>query len=255
MRGLLSLLLIIFVLLVIMRLASPIRGGKPDGKRRAYRYRARRDLRTLRLYDAENQLLGPLIVALLLLSDVLGDDPSLLTVCVLAGAVLGVMNRISSAWKTLLIVMAAVGLSLQYLQFFRLMAEPHEAGLLASLYKASFLLLVWACFSLGALFSVVWSRNLSIKALSFVVILELLMVIADPAFEASLANPLAATVTWGLVACCVAIFLGLFSFPITLDLLSVGTALALWSSTAGADIVPVLVGVLVGVFARAVLSR
>lgn len=254
-RSLLSMLLVIGVLLLVVRGAAPIRGEQKGGKRGPYRYRARKDLRILKQYDIENHLLGPLLVTLLLLSSALGGGQELLTLCIVMGACLGVLNRSKTFWRPILFVIAIAGLLVQSIQALYFIIQPHEAGLLVVTYKASFLLLVFTCFVIGAFFSLVWDRKFTVKALSFVVVLEILMLFAEPAFEVSLANPLVETVKWGLVACAVAGGLGLFSFPITLDLLAIGMLIALWASATGDDFFPVITGTLAGLLARAVVGR
>lgn len=251
-QSLLSLLLIICVLLLIMRLAAPTRGGRPEGKRGRYKYRARTSWRILGQYDIENHLLGPLVVALLLLVAVLGESPDLLGACVSVGIFLGIANRLDLLWKATVLVLALIGSVIQIVQAVLFIAEPHAAGLMAGLYKASVLILIWAFFSLGALFSVMWSRNLTYKALSFIVVLELVMVLAEPFFEVSFHMPPLWVITWVGVACAVAAGIGLMSFPITLDLLAVGLGLALWSSAVVDEphLGTVVVGVFVGLFVR-----
>lgn len=257
-QSLLTLLLMIGVLLWIMRwAAAPIRGGKTDGKRGPYFYRSRSDLRILRQYGLEHHFFGPLVVAMLLLTSTLADAPDLAFVCILVGACLGAANRVEGLWTAALVTMAVVGIVIQLVEVFRFVFEPHDAYGVAILLKASALVVICACFVLGAAFSLAWNRKVTHRALCFIVVLELVMVLAEPAFHVALHSHPLAVLTWLGVACALAGGLGLMSFPITLDLLAVALGVALWSSAAGDEpwsVAAAPVGVLAGFGARCLVG-
>lgn len=238
---LVSLLLVIAVLLLIIRQVSPF-----TGRRSARRV----GLMSLARYDADKFVLGPLLITMFFLSEALGGGDGASGLFLVMGICLGVLSQSTILWQPVLFVTAVAGLVLQFTKVVLFVAQPEEGGVLAVLFKTSALLLFVACFLLGAMLSLVWSRRLTTKALTCAVVLEVLMLFAQPAFEVATANPLYVVIKWGLLSAVLAVLLGLFSFPITLDLLAVGLGVALWSSAAGDDYFPVLIGTVAALTTR-----
>jgi hypothetical protein len=220
---LLPMLVLVALLLLVIADARPTR--RRNGKRHAYK--ARRP-QTLNQY--ETGFWGTLVVVVLQ-APVGWSGQAGLSLAVALTLGLVVLHSVQAAWGPGLVLIATYTFFGVLSDVVSFVLQPHEAGAAGMVYKVSFLTLVSVCFVSGAAFAFTWRHRLTIGALAFVVVLELLMTLAEPAFESAVASPFTATVTYGVVVCAIAAAIGIFSYPITLDLLGVALVFALAVAT------------------------
>lgn len=185
--------------------------------------------RVLKHYEAG--FFGSLIVAVLL-PGALFDVGTAGPLAVATGMTLGLIGRSRSLFRAASLMVAILGLVMVAWHIVRFLLQRRDTPMLETAFNLSVFVLVCACFLIAALVGTLWAAlpwggRLTTHALSFVIVLEMLMLLADPAWDVlHTQGPLQVLASVG-GACLVVIVLGLFSYPAVLDLLAVGFAITI----------------------------
>lgn len=212
--------------------------------------------------DYNSGFAGPVVVAVLLTST-LSPVQSAGAMAIAAGMSLGLL----SVWRTVFdaasTVVAVLGLVMVGGRIVAFLVQRRDTGLVETVFNLSVFVLICACFLgaaiVGSLLALSpWGQGLTTHALSFVVVLELLMLLADPAWDVLHTLSPVQALCYVAMACGIVAVLGVFSSPAVLDLLAVSLAItvAVYGTDLNgpqSDLVLVVVGIVLAYLIRAIM--